>query len=117
MSDPDLCGSCNQDEMVTKITQSIFGDKIALNKIKSKIRSLGKPDLITFTFPAKNDKDAKRISIAYGDFAAALATNLEASTEDGEVVAAISVANAMLSGAFIHATIRNTVIASLEEDN
>ena len=118
MSDPDLCSDCNNhEEIVGRITKSIFEDKEAISRIRSKILKLGRPQLITFTFPPKGDRtDPKRISIAYDDYALALGHTLKkVSTHEGEECDPKQAANAMLSSAFIQATVRNAVINTLEE--
>ena len=104
----------DKDEVISKITASILSDKDAMEKVTAGVKKLGRPDLITFTF---GTDPPKRISISYTTFAEAMAVGIGdgGRTAKGKKISAKEATTRLLLGAFIYATVRNSVIQSMEE--
>lgn len=104
----------DKEDAISKITDSILDDKDAMEKVTAGVKKLGRPDLITFTF---GSDPPKRISISYNSFADAMAAGIGdgGRTVKGKKISAKEATTRLLLGAFIYATVRNSVIQSLED--
>ena len=103
-----------KNDVIIKIIDSILNDKEAMEKVTDGVKKLGRPDLITFTFPTD---PPKRISISYDSFSEAMAVGIGGGgcTDDGREISAKEATARLLIGAFTYATVRNSVIQSIED--